>query len=140
MRTFIFILALGFLLNSCSKQKRNKQAFYGVWVETTLRLDTLDFEFGNRVDWSGDYSALQFSTNTYTDTVLNPYYPVNHSDTYEYFFNNTMSQINMRGSVSSSTNFGVLSFALSGNKQRFSISKFYFRRSLPAVIEFVRIR
>lgn len=125
---------------SCTKQKGKIMAFQGVWVESSLRLDTLDFAYGTLIDWGGDNSVVEFRTNTYVDTVLNPNHPVNHYNTYDYYFTNNKTKINLRSSYSSSTYFGEYTFILSSDLKTFTIGKFYNRRILPTVIEFVRIR
>ena len=115
-------------------------AFQGVWVESSLRVDTLDFEYGNRVDLDGENFVVEFRTNTYTDTLLNPNFPVNHYDTYEYYFTDNKTKINFRNFNSPSSYFGAFTFTLSADLKKFTTDKFYNRRALPAVIEFVRIR
>ena len=139
-RSIFLIICATLICAGCSKDKKPKQVFYGVWVETTLRLDTLDFEFATLNGWSGEHSAFNFSTNTYLDTLLNPFHPVNHSDIYEYFFNTTIDEINMKGMLSSSSTFLQHQFNVATDKRSFTIEKFYARRSLPATVEFVRIR
>jgi hypothetical protein len=140
MRSYIaFLLTILFFI-ACKKQKNGNTAFAGIWVETSLRLDTFDFDFGNRVDQGGQFPVADFNTNSYIDTVLNPNYPVSHSTTYNYYFTNDMKRIQMRNFLSSSSYFGEFKFSLSGDKRKFTIDKFYSRRSLPAVIEFERIK
>lgn len=140
MRSYITFLFTILVFIACKKQNNNNSAFAGVWVETSLRLDTLDFDFGNKADWGGQYPVVDFNTNIYTDTVLNPNFPVSHSTVYSYFFINNMSSIQMRSMLSSSSYFGEFNFSLSGDKRKFTIDKFYNRRALPAVIEFERIK
>jgi hypothetical protein len=139
MRLLFLILAVCFFI-SCQKQKTKAMAFEGVWVEKTLRLDTLDFEYGNLIDWSGQGNVLSFKTNIYTDTVINPSFPVSHSALYQYFFTNNKTKISLRNFYSSSTGYGEYTFTLSADLKKFTIDKFYNRRALPAVIEFLRIR
>lgn len=140
MRSYITFLFTILVFVACKKQKDNDTAFAGVWVETSLRLDTLDFDFGNRIDWGGQYAVADFSTNIYIDTVLNRNFPVSHSTVYSYYFTNGMRNIQMRSMLSSSTYFGEFKFSFSSDKRRFTIDKFYNRRALPAVIEFERIK
>jgi hypothetical protein len=136
----LFLTAFICFFVSCTKQKGKPIAFQGVWVESSLRLDTLDFEYGTLIDWGGENSVVEFRTNTYVDTVLNPNYPVNHYSTYAYYFTNNKTKINLRSSYSSSTYFGEYTFTLSSDLKTFTIGKFYNRRILPTVIEFVRIK
>jgi hypothetical protein len=137
MRLLPFILLL---ICSCTKKSTTPKAFKGVWVETTLRLDTLDFEVNNLVDNGSGYAIADFKTNTYIDTVLNPNYPVNHSSGYHYYFAADDNKIYLRSLFSSFNGFYEFAFSLLPNQQRFTINKFYLRRALPAVIEFVRIK
>jgi hypothetical protein len=140
MRSYIvFLLTILFFI-ACKKQKNSNTSFAGVWVETSLRVDTFDFDFGNRADLSGGYPAADFNTNIYIDTVLNPNFPVSHSTVYSYYFTNNMKSIQMRSMLSSSTYFGEFKFSLSGDKRKFTIDKFYSRRALPVVIEFEKIK
>jgi hypothetical protein len=140
MRYINFILLL-VLLFSCNKNKDKKStAFNGVWVETTLRKDTLDFEAYKLIDRGSGYAMAVFNSNTYTDIVLNPSYPVNHSTSYSYYFNEAMNGIYMKDILTSNNRFPMYSFTLSASKLRFTIDKFYMRRLLPAVVEFERIK
>jgi hypothetical protein len=140
MRSSIVFLLTTFIFIACKKQKNSNTAFAGVWVESTLRLDTFDFDFGNQFGLYDQYAVVKFSTNIYIDTVLNPSYPVSHSTTYNYFFTNNMKSIQLRSFLSSSSYFGEFKFSFSDDKRRFTIDKFYNRRVLPAVIEFERIK
>lgn len=125
---------------ACKKSVNSKIPFEGVWVESSLRLDTLDFDYANRVDYGGEHTPLYFSTNTYFDTLLNPMFPVFHTAEYRYYFNKDKSSIFMRNWLISSTrSYNEYRFRIIDDK-RFEIDKFYLRRSLPAIIEFVRIR
>jgi hypothetical protein len=140
MRLISFTLLLVFFF-SCNKNKHEgESSFKGVWVETTLRLDTLNFETNKLIDRGSGYSMVAFNSNTYIDTVLNPNYPINHSTSYDYYFDDTMNKIYMRDILSSYNGFPIHRFTLAADKLRFTISKFYLRRSLPAIIEFERIR
>lgn len=132
---------MGVLFCSCNKTKdRAGKTFSGVWVETTLRKDTLDFEADKFIDRNFGYAMVVLNSNTYTDTVLNPTYPVNHSTSYSYYFNEPVNEIYMKDILSSNNRFPVYNFTLATNKLRFTIAKFYMRRQLPAIIEFERIR
>lgn len=141
MKTLLFALSLLSLTASCKKNKgSNTSGLQGVWVETTLRLDTLDFEINNLIDNSSGYAAVNFKTNTYNDTVLNPNYPVNHSSFYHYYLDSRQTVMNLKSAYSSYSGFFTYKFALQANGKQFSIDKFYLRRSLPSTIEFIRIK
>jgi hypothetical protein len=140
MRLISFLL-ICVLFFSCNKNKDEvRPTFSGVWVETTLRKDTLDFDADKLIDKGSVYTMVVFNSNTYTDTVLNPSYPVNHSTLYNYYFSDGTNKIYMKDILSSNSNFPVYNFTLAANKFRFIIDKFYMRRSLPAIIEFERIK
>jgi hypothetical protein len=140
MRLFYFAFSLLLVISCTKKSAIIPTALSGIWVETTLRLDTLDFEINNLIDNNSGYTVANFSTNSYTDTVLNPNYPVNHSSIYNYYLNTDSSKIFMRCMLSSFSGFNQYNFIMQGSQQRFSIDKFYNRRALPATIEFLRIR
>jgi hypothetical protein len=140
MRPVSFLL-LFVLFFSCNKNKYGAgTAFSGVWVETILRKDTLDFEADKLIDRGSGNAMVVFNSNTYTDTVLNPNYPINHSTLYNYYFSVGTNKIYMKDILSSNSNFPVYNFTLAANKLRFTIDKFYMRRALPAIIEFEKIK
>ncbi len=63
MRLISFVLT-GVLFCSCNKNKNEAgTAFSGVWVETTLRKDTLDFEADKLTDRGS--AMVVFNSNTY---------------------------------------------------------------------------
>lgn len=140
MRLLYFIFSLLLVASCLKKSTPIPTTLSGVWVETTLRLDTLDFEVNTLIDNSSGYAVANFNTNSYSDTILNPNYPVNHSSIYNYYLNATNSKIFMRSMLSSFGGFSQYNLNMQGNQQRFSIDKFYTRRALPATIEFLRIR
>jgi hypothetical protein len=141
MKTVLFAAVLFLMLTSCKKGSTGSaNALEGIWVESTLRLDTLDFEINNLIDNGNGYRLINFKTNTYTDIVLNPNYPVNHSSHYDYYLNNQQTTINLRSYLSSYGGFYSYAFSLSADAKSLTVDKFYLRRNLPATIEFVRIR
>lgn len=140
MRLTGFLL-LFVMLFSCNKNKdQANTAFSGVWIETTLRKDTLDFEADKLIDRGTGDAMVVFNSNIYSDTVLNPNYSINHSTLYNYYFSDGTNKIYMKDILSSNSNFPVYNFTLAASKLRFTIDKFYMRRSLPAIIEFERIK
>lgn len=141
MKSLLIYLAFILLLGSCKKQAGSDSRLSGIWVETTLGLDTLDFNYNNLIDYSGNYEGIiSFRTNTYTDSVLNPNYPVNHSTLYEYYFENNINIIRLRDFLSSSTHFLPYSFSVSPDNNLITVSKFYLRRQLPATLTFRKVR
>lgn len=123
------------LIFGCKKSKKN-QLIFGVYVEKTLRIDTLDFDIQNRID--SDEPTVDFLSKPYNDTVQNPIFPVNHASMYHY--NLIGDSLQLRSFFSSSTWFQHYKISFSADKQQFTVGKFYNRRALPANIEFVRIR
>jgi hypothetical protein len=140
MKPIIVLALLLFAGYSCKKEMQKSEIFSGVWVESSLRLDTLDFESANLIDYAGENDPVFFQTNTYSDPVLNPSFPVNHSSLYDYYFNKGMDRIYLRSFLSSSSAHNSYRIQLSDDQKRFTAEKFYPRRALPDVIEFVRIR
>lgn len=140
MRIIKILIVFSLMSFACKKSAIKNFPFEGVWVESNLRLDTLDFEYAGRVDYDGEYTPLYFSTNTYMDSVLNPAFPIFHTALYNYYFNKDKSRIYLRNYLtSSSTTYLEYNFKVIDDK-RFEIDKFYLRRSLPQSIEFVKIR
>lgn len=141
MKTLAYAMVLLIITASCNKKNEpTKDILEGVWVETTLRLDTLDFTINQFIDNGSGYKAADFKTNSYSDTVLNPNYPVNHSSQYNYFINQGNTALNLRSFYSSFSGFQQYNFTINNSLNRFTVQKFYTRRSLPPAIEFERIR
>lgn len=129
------------LLAACNKQKDADTPISGVWVETSLSLDTLDFDYNHLIDYGGTYDGItSFRTNTYTDSVLNPVFPVNHSTLYEYYFEGNKNILRFSNLLSSDISFIPYRFRLSADGTTFTIEKFYQRRQLPSTITFRKIR
>lgn len=141
MKTVISALAIIFITASCKKSDKTPvDVLQGVWVETSLRQDTLDFTINQLIDNSSGYEIVNFNSAPYNDPVLNPNFPVNHSSMYNYYLDSGAAIINLRSFFSSSTAFQRYKFTMSSAGNRFTVEKFYGRRSLPSSIEFVRIR
>jgi hypothetical protein len=139
MKTLI-AAALLLIMTSCKKNNSSSNVFEGVWVESSLRFDTIDFEINNIIDNGNGYRLINFKTNTYTDTVLNPTYPVNHSTHYDYYLNNQQKTINLRSYLSSYSGFYSYNFSMATDAKSLTVDKFYLRRNHPATVQFVRIR
>ncbi|MES2776973.1 MAG: hypothetical protein V4722_22540 [Bacteroidota bacterium] len=130
---FIAVALICFTALACKKSEPDPPTLLGSWVEKSIRLDTLDFFY---TDLFGP--AMQWRSANYTDSVLNPNFPVNHSGLYSCL--HLGDSVRLRNIASSS---GIsftyhLSFLAGGNT--FSIGKFYSRRPLAAIIEFERVR
>jgi hypothetical protein len=141
MKFYFSMFVFTSLLFACNKDKKqNLASINGIWVEKSFRLDTLDFEINSLVDNASGYAVIDFKTNTYVDTVLNPVFPVNHNSTYNYYLSKDESMIFMQSSFSSNSGFETYTFSMQLNQQSITMQKFYNRRALPAVIELVRIK
>jgi hypothetical protein len=138
MRVFIILILIVGCLISCKKDdKKTSKRLSGIWVETSLRVDTLDFNYMDLIDKSSDNSLVVFKSRPYTDVSINPDYPVNHSSWFDYYFK--QNKIFMRSMLSSSSFFGEYDFLMEPNQQMFSIKRFYGRKSLPETIRFERL-
>jgi hypothetical protein len=138
MRIFIILVLIVGCLISCKKDdKETSKRLSGIWVETSLRVDTLDFNYMDLIDKSSDNLLVVFKSRPYTDVSINPDYPVNHSSWFDYYFK--QNKIFMRSMLSSSSFFEEYDFLMEPNQQMFSIKRFYGRKSLPETIRFERL-
>ncbi|MEO7313507.1 MAG: hypothetical protein ABIX01_24200 [Chitinophagaceae bacterium] len=120
----------------CKKPTIAPLPLSGIWVEKSLRMDTLDFETQNQGVFSGPTIFLRSSP--YSDPVLNPAYPTNHSSIYQY--NLVGDTLHLKNFVSSSSLFVPFHCVLSAGSNELRIDKFYNRRSLAAVVLFEKVR
>ncbi len=120
-------------LMACKKTKTTEPNLEGLWVEKSLRLDTLNFGYNNLFG-----PAMNLLSAPYADTVLNPNFPVNHSGLYSYLI--VGDSIKIRNFASSSSFLPTYKFAFIAGGNAFTVGKFYNRRALPAVIEFQKIQ
>ena len=136
MKKLSAILLIIICLSSACKKSKTELLIFGIWVEKSLRLDTLDFNIQNLID--ATEPTVNFLSNTYTDTVLNPNFPVSHASMYHYkLLNNTLQ---LRSLFSSSGRYQSYPISFSADGKMLSIGKFYNRRALPQIIEFEKIR
>ncbi len=138
MRAIIFlllILTVGVL--SCSKDKVSSERLSGTWVESTLRLDTLDFSTMDLIDRNSEHLLVVFKSRPYQDISINPDYPVNHSSWYDYYFES--DKIFMRSFLSSSSFFASYGFLMLPGDKAFIVKRFYGRNSLPETIRFEQL-
>jgi hypothetical protein len=130
------MFAVGVL--SCEKEKDSpRERLSGTWVESTLRLDTLDFSYMDLIDRNSEYLLVVFKSRPYQDILINPDYPVNHSSWYDYYFE--ADKIFMRSIYSSSSLFGRYEFLMLPGDGAFTVKRFYGRNSLPGIIRFDRL-
>jgi hypothetical protein len=133
----ILIVLIAISLVSCSKDNSPLPPLQGLWVEKTLRIDSIQF--------SDDFSrpsenrfSFYFKSHPYTDVTLNPNFPINHSSIFTFYIEG--QYIFLYNTYSSSLTYNKYDFQLSADRQSFTIKRFYSRNILPPVIEFERIR
>ncbi|MES2776974.1 MAG: hypothetical protein V4722_22545 [Bacteroidota bacterium] len=130
-------LTMVFLSLACKKSKPDHLIF-GVWVEKTMRLDTLDFDIQNLID--ATEPTVNFLTKPYMDTVLQPVFPVADASLYNYILNGDKTSIQLRSHFRSTLTYDVYPISFSADGRTLNIGRFYRRRALPAIIEFEKIR
>jgi hypothetical protein len=124
MRKLLFFLFLFFNIIACKKSGTSSDTLQGVWIEKTQRLDTINFD------------NLAFSTSNPPTFDLRSQ-PAGYSSLYNYSFKT--DSILLRSFFSSYSGFYVYYFKQT-NSSLFSISNFYHKPSLPATLQFERIR
>ncbi len=137
MRAIFLLMMVAVGLFSCSKENTSDKRLSGLWVEATLRLDTLDFSSMDVMDRSSQHLLVVFRSRPYQDISINPDYPVNHSSWYDYYFE--ADKIFMRSMYSSSSFFGSYEFLMLPGDSAFTVKRFYGRNSLPGTIRFDRL-
>ncbi|MES2776975.1 MAG: hypothetical protein V4722_22550 [Bacteroidota bacterium] len=130
----LFIVMI-FVGTACKKTKIDLDNLSGIWVEKTLRLDTLDFDRQHQAGLS--LPSVYLRSRPYNDPALNPNYPINHSNIYQYYFSG--DTMHLRSFVSSSSLYVPFHCELVAGAGAIRIAKFYNRQSLPSVIEFQKI-
>lgn len=144
----LLLFTLLALVIACKKDGKEVNYFAdtkssrGVWVEKSLRLDTLDFDSGPKLETNyANSSSVMFKSKAYIDTTVNPDYLVNHSALYSYYFADTsVNVIYMRSMLSPSSVYNRYTFVVSNDRKSFTIQRFYGRNALPGLIQFVRIQ
>ncbi len=124
---YLILILLFIFLYACSKDDAPIPPS-GIWVEQSLRLDTLDFESNrNSLSPNGGYSTLSFKSNPPSYWAISSYYLQSDS-------------IFLRSFVSSFYGFASYKFQMAANQQTFEVSRFYNRNSLPATLTFEKIK
>lgn len=144
----LLLFTLLALVIACKKDAEKSGLFsdvsssYGVWVEKSLQLDTLDFDATPKFETNfANSSSVMLRSKAYLDTTISTDYLVNHSAIYNYYFADTSRHtIYLRSMLSSSSTYGKYSFIVHDDRKSFTIQRFYGRNSLPDMIEFVRIK
>jgi hypothetical protein len=136
MKLFWFFL-FAISIMACKKNATHVPPLQGLWIEKSLRLDSMDF---SNTFPSTDENKFSFDLKSrpYIDVSQNPNYPINHSAGYRYYLEG--QYIFLNSFYSSSTYYSKYDFQLSDDKRSFTIKRFYSRNSLPAFIEFERIK
>lgn len=132
MKWFLFIICVICLI-SCKKQNANEIRIIGVFVEESLRLDTMDFDVNARIDGLGYY--FDFLSAPFVDSLY-PFLIMNASF-YECIIGS--STIQLKSAVQSTNMFQSIPFNLAEDKKSFTINKFYIRSRLPNSLKFVRL-
>ncbi len=137
MKQLIFIFSVCGFLFSCKKENIDPNFRFpqGIYVEETLRFDTIDFTLNNLID----YTTPQFelTAKPFTESGTNPTQLIYISSNFE--FNLEINKINLRSYLSSNSNFQPYFFSWNKADTFFTIDKFYHRNALPQRLRFVRI-
>jgi len=120
MRKLLLFLIPLFAISACKKETASEN-LVGLWIETTMRLDTIDFDNGR----------LYSSTPSF-DFRSQPYRSL-------YNYSLQTDSIRLRSIFSSYSGFYSY-FYRREESRRFTIDNFYNRPGLPARIRFERIR
>lgn len=138
MRLTVISVIVVFLLSACAKETATPSKLSGIWVEQSLRLDTLDFDNKSLLSTNSDtIGTVQFRCRPFTDVAINPNFPINNSTFYNYYLKT--DSLFLRNFLSSYSGFYRYSFTMH-SEQSFSVARFYNRNTLPATITFTRIQ
>lgn len=121
------LIIILFLLLSCTKNTTSVSTLSGIWVEQTLRLDTLDFELGDKFGTVNGNKTFFLNSSSSTNTNV-----------YSYYFK--LDTIRLSSVVSSFAFFGSYKFKMRTNNRFFDVERFYNRNSLPTTITFEKIK
>lgn len=130
----ITCLLLLMLIGSCTRNVNSISQIQGLWVEKTLRLDTLDFDAHQFS--SNNYSSVLFNSQPFMDTSVSSSL-IHLSAAYLYYYKT--DSICMYNMISSAFLFRSYSFVREGT-ETFKVTRFYQRNALPSTIEFERIK
>jgi hypothetical protein len=124
------------LVISCKKSTTDSgNILNGVWVEKTLRLDTIDFTINNLVD--ATTPSFEFKSNPFIDSSISTIHPIYNGTIYYYKLE--PNAIELLPMTSSSLVYRTVGFTIANNKNEFTIGKFYIRSSLPDTIGFIKL-
>jgi hypothetical protein len=130
---FIFCCVVFF---SCKKDNSFIKFPQGVYVEETLRLDTMDFTINDVVL---DGTVPQFNFRQGIDTAIIPRpVPGFNNRTYQFEIK-ANTTIDLRSMLSSNSNYVNYYFSWQTGATSFEIDKFYIRSNLPNRLRFVKI-
>jgi len=139
MRFVYAFIVIAFFQVGCTKNTTKSSMLAGIWVEQSLRLDTLDFDkTPNFTTNSDSIGTVQFRCKPFTDITINPSFPVNNSTFYNYYVKD--DSLFLRNFLSSYSGFYGFKYTMSNSEESFSVARFYNRNTLPATITFTRIR
>ena len=127
MKPLLSLLCLVvFVISACTKDKASSPG-YGVYIEKSLRLDTINFNL-YKDPATGEYAPM-------FDLRSNGRFPLLYS--YE-FKDDSICVINLLSSAYHGNIFQY--FQWSVNKRSFKTKKFFGRDALPDIVEFVKLK
>jgi hypothetical protein len=110
----------------------------GMWVEKSLRLDTVDLKnIPSGTDFNGR-PYLRLGSAAYNDPTASLFYRQHHSNFFSYYLEE--DAINLLSGFSSSLIYTKFEFAWGPDRKSFTIKRFYNRKELPDTIVFERIK
>ncbi len=134
MKYYLFFL-IGIIFWSCKKKKVINGYPNGIYVEETLRLDTMDFTINTFID----ATSLWFNFKQPINLTLPPYPTLgNNNGLYEFQIKNN-NTIDLRSMLSSNSNFQNYYFNWQNNNSFFEMDKFYIRPNLPNKLKFIKL-
>jgi hypothetical protein len=133
MKTLFFLVSC-MVLFSCKKENSLPKFPQGIYVEQTMRLDTMDFTINNVVL---DGTVPQFKFNAPID-LTNPIAPVIQNSIFQFIIksNNSIDLLNF---LSSNSNYVNYYFNWQTEANSFEIDKFFTRNNLPTRLRFVKL-
>ena len=138
MKPLLLLCLVASLTFSCKKDKAASPDFKGIWVETSLRLDTIDvINVPSGEDWNGNH-YFTLRSGAYAAPALSNFYLQPHSLPFAYYFGN--DSIRIHNAFSATLNYPSYNFKWGTDYKTFTVGRFYLRNVLPASLVFERIK
>ncbi len=131
----IYILVIISCIYSCKKDNTLNTFPIGIYVEETLRLDTIDFTVNN----TKDASIFCFNFAQQPDLTMPPLPTPGYTNGLYNFIIKPNTTIDLRSVLSSSTNFQNYYFNWQQSATSFEIDKFYIRNNIPTRLRFIKL-